>query len=155
MSSDRIKTAIERMNRGLGVMEARAKTGTFDRAEQRRQRQEARDKELRDQARKATGECERVTEQLQALELRHAELVGANDSLVAQFEALAGQSGNDVTPTTNGVDQERFDHLKETHKALKRKYQTLCEAATGTIGQLDEMIGPDSAAKTPGGMSDG
>lgn len=155
MSSDRIKAAIARMDRGLGVMEARAEAGLFDRAEDRRKRQERRDKELRDRAREAAEECQRVTERLRALELRHAELVGAHDSLVARSEAWAGHSDNDASRAAGGVDQERFDHLKQTHKGLKRRYELLCEATASAIERLDGMIATGPELETAKGASNG
>ena len=155
MSSDRIKAAIERMNRGVGVMEARAEAGAFDRAEDRRKRQERREKDLRDRAREAASECERVTGELQALELRHAEVVGAHDALAARLEASAGQPGIDPGEAASGVDKERFDHLKVTHKALKRKYEMLCESAKNAVERLDEMIAAGSEFEESKGNPDG
>lgn len=158
MSVDRIKTAIEKIDRGLRVMEGRAQTGVFDRAQERRERQQQRDEELQGRLRAESEARQRGIEELEALKKQYEELSATHASLGEQLRGQPGSSESHTPPTANALvdatevpESERFRNLKGTHKALKYKHEKLSGAAANAIGRMDEILasaGADSAQRS-------
>lgn len=166
MSVDRIKAAIEKIDRGLLAIERRAEAGAFDRMQDRRERQRQREKELRDRAKIESEERQRSAAELEALNRRHEEALSAHEAIEGQLrneldeqgkriEMLIAQLQEKQAGTVEAPESERFGHLKHTHKGLKRKHETLSVAAADAVARLDEIIGSATNQRAEGGGIDG